>query len=170
MAVKIIPFHTSPFEGAVVLTRPLHELKDYFTHLEVPSIYYLIRLVKTCVMSIFRWHLYDVDHVLVGTSTGHYMHSFDGPLKSEAPSEFRGSHHFVLEHAVLLQPKREDEMKDQFSFDIVQGSLQPLTLSKVVTYLKDVLKMEGFPEKSKDPLFDLWNHDKFQVSYFGPSI
>lgn len=164
-------------EGTIILTSPIREVKDYFTHWEIPSIYFLIRLVKTCAMSIFRRHFYDVDHVIVVTQAGQCMHTFDGCLKSETPAHFTTNHHFLLEHAVLLKPGQieidEGEGERKVKKSIIEGQIdfrtfqsnfkQSLSLAYVVTYYKEVLGIKGFPEKLKGSLEDIWNNENFHV-------
>ena len=97
-----MPASITPHKGDIIVIRPLEELGSYITHGKMPPVSLLIRVVKTCVMSFFRWHLYDQDQLLVviDAQTQNCVHTWDdGLMKMESILSFWDKHEIVMENA-----------------------------------------------------------------------
>lgn len=139
-------------EGLILIPRPLHELKNHITHFRIPDFYAVARVVKVCVLAIFRGHFYDTDSILLSNATM-YIHSLNG--KVETLSQSPASRPFLLASGVAYSPKQM-LFSDKIIFAQV-AQLGSINLTNVVTYLG--LHDPEFRDGALP-----WNHSKYELA------
>ena len=141
-------------DGAIVIPRPLSELKNHITHFEIPNLYVIARAVKVCGMAVFlwRWHLYDIDAVLIKRDTT-YIHSLNGPVAAETPAFIEAKRRYLFKSADIFTP-RTDQFKDRIEYQML-SNYRPLSLLTAVIYLRTL----GDEEFKKGAL--PWTHPEY---------
>lgn len=135
--------------GTILIPRPLYELAYCATHLELPSLQLLVRLVKVCAKAIFRSHFYETDSVAVKNATYGYIHALDGEVKVDT-YERR-----VIKCGVKFVPIEDI----QFDFTSLE-SISPFTLEALLTHFRKDLRNVHFERCYT--FTDLWNNQSFQ--------
>ncbi len=120
-------------DGAIVIPRPLSELKNHIWHGEVPNLYVVARAVKVCWLAIFRWHLYDTDSVLIVSDASVCIHSLEGTHMQEGFRVIEQKRHYIFESADIYTPK-EDQFKHRVNFKAVENT-GVVSLTNVLVYL-----------------------------------
>ena len=135
--------------GTILIPRPLHELGYCFTHVELPSLQLLVRLVKTCAKAIFRGHFYETDSVAVKNATYGYIHAFDGKVVSSNDKRS------IYTCGVKFVPSEDIK----FVFTPLE-TISPFSLENVLTHFRKELDIKPFDKCYT--FIDLWNNHNFQ--------
>lgn len=109
-------------DGALLLTRPIEELWGHVRALEVPNLYLVARVIKTIVLAIFRWHLYE--DIYVKLTTGFAYNGYQGVARVDEQQ-----HRRFLKYAVCLQVQRP--LLKPVNFEDLKrlGTLNPTTIN-----------------------------------------
>ena len=140
-------------EGAIVLFRPLHELKDHITHFTVPDLYLIARVIKVCVMAFFRGHFYEIDSVCLYAS-GTFIYKIGTNPEASTSYFLRGVRPFSFDNVIVWTP-RDDRYSTNVKFDKVK-KMPALTLDAAVSYLREIQADEEFLKGTQ-----VWNHPAF---------
>jgi len=121
-----------PVRGSIIIPCPLGELWNGI------SVDLLIRVVKTVVKGVWRWHLYEIDNVIVRVGEG-FAHQLNGRIESNA---FKGDYYqSILKNAVGFQPKKECNIEYADVKNLNTFSLQDVL---------DIMKVKGSIWESPD--------------------
>ena len=135
--------------GTILIPRPLHELGYCFTHVELPSLQLLVRLVKTCAKAIFRWHFYEIDSVAVKNATYGFIEAFDGKVVSVYDKRS------IYTCGVKFVPP----VDIKFEFTPLE-TISPFSLENILTHFRRDLDIKHFDKCYT--FTDLWNNQNFQ--------
>jgi hypothetical protein len=118
-------------DGALVFTRPVEELWGHVRALEVPNLFLVARVVKTLVLAIFRWHLYE--DLYVKLTTGFVYSTFRGVARVN-------EHHQLsfMKSAVCFKVRRP--LVNAVNFEDLKrlGTLTPTTINNYFQTIHNV--------------------------------
>jgi len=140
----------------IIITRPLNELFCHVKNLKLPSLQLIARVIKTLVLSIFRWHLCDECLLKKGDQV---THSLDGRLSVSDMADFQSEHPFLLNCAFVLSLKSAISKKDDTDFD--KDSLTPDTIRE---YFFDCYKLEITDKVQGNSIIDLFKSMQFDLT------
>ncbi|MBA3721953.1 MAG: hypothetical protein H0W88_06095 [Parachlamydiaceae bacterium] len=101
----------------IVITRPIKELMSHVRHLKLPRFKLIGRVIKTLVLSIFRWHLCDKCLFKVGDII---IHSLERRLSKAQKKDFQSMYPFMLENAYVLTLKADIKKIEETEFNSSQ--------------------------------------------------
>lgn len=88
----------------ILIARPLKEFFSHICHFKIPSLELIVRVIKTLVLSVFRWHL--CDSVLLEQSHGllkeKVISQFSGDVSQITILDFELAYPYLLENAYRL--------------------------------------------------------------------
>lgn len=142
-------------EGAIVLFRPLHELKSHIANFTVPDLCLLARVVKVCVMAFFRGHFYEIDSVCLCSGTT-FIYKIGKKTRAGLSFQLREVRPFSFESAIVWTPT-DNRYSTNVEFKKVE-QMPALTLDAVVSYLREIQADEQFLRG-----VPVWNHTGFQL-------
>lgn len=145
----------STFRDEIIITRPLNEFISHIKNLQIPRVQLIVRVIKTLVLSIFRFHLSDnclmfKDHL--------YIHSLDGKKVKTSFEQINKDYPYMLENAVTLV------LKSKISPLTVEGLLgESVIPDSIREYYHTAYGVEITENKSGNSIRDLLNSEKLEV-------